>query len=93
MSTLQTSMLAWFETKKSSSFQLGPHHFNPPRKASSYKKDNKVLHQRGKNLGAEQCVQILKDKGMETQCEVKISLEYLFSQKLNSLLFHGLDMA
>jgi hypothetical protein len=29
---------------------------------------------------------------MQTQCEVKISLEYLFSQKLNSLFFHGLDM-
>jgi hypothetical protein len=52
-----------------------------------------VLHQRRKSLGVEQCVQTLKDKGMQTQCEVKISPEYLCSQKLNSLLFHGLDMA
>jgi hypothetical protein len=80
-------------TEKLSPFQLGLHHFNPPPKASSYKRDNEVLHQRGKSLGVEQCVQTLKDKGMQTQCEVKISPEYLFSQKLNSLLFHGLDMA
>jgi hypothetical protein len=68
-------------------------HFNPPPKASSYQRDNEVLHQRGKSLGAEQCVQNFKDKGMQTQCEMKISPKYLFSQKLNSLLLHGLDMA
>jgi hypothetical protein len=80
-------------TKKLTPFQLGIHHFNPPPKTISYKRDNEVLHQRGKKLGAEQCVQTLKEKGMQTQCEVKISLEYLFSQRLNDLLFHGLDMA
>jgi hypothetical protein len=81
------------EIKKQSSFQLGLHHFNPPPKASSYKRDNEVLHQRGKSLGDEQCFQTLKDKGIQTQCEVKISPEYLCSQNLISLLFHGLDMA
>jgi hypothetical protein len=86
-------MSARLETEKLSPFQLGLHHFNPAPKESSYKRDNEVLHQRGKSLGDEQCVQTLKDKGMQTQCEVKISPEYLFSQKLNSLLFHGLDMA
>jgi hypothetical protein len=80
-------------TEKLSPFQLGLHHFNPPPKASSYKSDNEVLHQRGKILGDEQCVQTVKDKGMQTQCEVKIYPKYFCSQKLNSLLFHGLDMA
>jgi hypothetical protein len=80
-------------TKKLSPFQLGLHHFNPPPKEISYKRDNEVLRQTGKSLGVEQCVQTLKDKGMQTQCEVKISLEYLFSPNLNSLLFHGLDIA
>jgi hypothetical protein len=80
-------------TEKLSPFQLGLHHFNPPPKESSYKGDNEVLHQIRNSLGPEQCVQTLKDKGMQTQCEVEISLEYICSQKLNSLLFHGLDMA
>jgi hypothetical protein len=79
--------------EKLSLFQLGLHHFNPPPKASSYKGENEVPHQRSKILGDEQCFQTLKDKGMQTQCEVKISPEYLFSQNLNSLSFHGLDMA
>jgi hypothetical protein len=52
-------------TEKLIPFQLGLHHFNPPPKASSYKRDNEVLHQRGKRLGDEQCVQTLKDKGMQ----------------------------
>jgi len=72
---------------------MGLHHFNPPPKASSYKGDNEVLHQRRKSLGVEQCVHTFKNKGMQTQCEVKISPEYVCSQKLNYLLFHGLDMA
>ena len=80
-------------TKKLSPFQLGLHRFNPPPKASSYKRDDEVLHQRGKSLSVEQCIQTLKDKGMQNQFEVKISPEYLFSQKLNSLLFHGLYKA
>jgi hypothetical protein len=44
--------------------QLGLHHFNPPLKVSSYKRDNEVIHQRMKSLGDKQCVQTLKDKGM-----------------------------
>jgi hypothetical protein len=46
-----------FRTKKLSPFQLGLHHFNLAPKAISYKRDNEVLHQIGKNLGDEQCVQ------------------------------------
>jgi hypothetical protein len=42
---LQTSELAWFGTKKLSSFQLGLHHFNPPPKARSYKGEKEFLHQ------------------------------------------------
>jgi hypothetical protein len=86
---------AHLKTEKLSPFQLGLHHFNPPLKEISYKGDNEALHQRGKSVGVEKCVNTLKDKGMQiqTQCEVKISPEYLFSQKLNSLLFQGLDMA
>jgi hypothetical protein len=57
-------MSSCIETEKISPFQLGLHHFNPPLKASSYKRDNEVLHQRGKSLGDEQCAQNLKDKGM-----------------------------
>jgi hypothetical protein len=56
-------------------------------------RDNEVLHQRGKSLGVEQCVHTLNEKGMQTQCEVKNSPEYLCSQNLNSPLFHGFDMA
>jgi hypothetical protein len=67
--------------------------FGPPPKASSYKRGNEVLHQRGKSFGAKHSVQNLNGKGMQTQCEVKISPEYLFSQNLNSLPFHGFDMA
>ena len=62
-------MSAWFGTEKLSSFQLGLRHFNPPPKARSYKKDNEVIHQRGKSLGDKQCVQTLKEKGMQTQYE------------------------
>jgi hypothetical protein len=72
---------------------MGLHHFNPPPNAISYKRDNEVLHQRGKSLGDKQCVHTFKDKGTQTQCEVKISQEYILSQKLNSLLLPGLDMA
>jgi hypothetical protein len=86
-------MSAHIGTEKLSPFQLGLHHFNHPPKISSYKRDNEVVHQRQKSLGVEQCVHTLKDKGMQTQCEVKISPKYIFSQNLNSLLFHGLDMA
>ena len=46
-----------FGSEKLSPFQLGLHHFNPPPKALSYKRDNEVIHQIGKSLGAEQCVQ------------------------------------
>jgi hypothetical protein len=84
---------ARLKTKKISPFQQDLHHFNPPPKARSYKGDNEFLHQIKKILGDEQCVQTLKDKGVQTQCEVKIYPEYIFSQKFNSLLFHGLDMA
>jgi hypothetical protein len=63
-------VLACLGTKKLSPFQLGLHHFNPPPKEISYKRHNEVLHQRGKRLGDEQCVQNLKDKGMQTQYEV-----------------------
>jgi predicted Zn-dependent protease len=45
-----------FGTEKLSSFQLGLHHFNPPPKESSYKRDNEVLHEIGKILGDEHCV-------------------------------------
>ena len=63
-------MLACLRTKKLSPFQLVLHHFNPPPKARSYKRDNEVLYQRGKSLGVEQCVHNLKEKGMQTQYEV-----------------------
>jgi hypothetical protein len=43
---------------------LGLHHFNSPPKAGSYKRENEVLHQRGKSLGVEKCIQNLKEKGM-----------------------------
>ena len=54
---LQTFLSEQFRTEKLCSFQLGLHYFNPPPKASSYKRDNDVSYQVGKNLGAEQCVQ------------------------------------
>jgi hypothetical protein len=73
-------------TKKLSPFQLGLQHFNPPPKTSSYKGYNEILYQRRKSLGDEQCVHTLKDKGMQTQCEVKISLDYICAQKMNYLL-------
>ena len=53
---LQNSMAAWFGTEKLSPFHLGLHHFNPPPKEISYKRDNEVLSQVGKILGVEQCV-------------------------------------
>jgi hypothetical protein len=56
--------------EKLSPFQLGLHHFNPPPKENSYKRDNEVFHQRVKISGDEKCVQTLKDKGMKTQYEV-----------------------
>jgi hypothetical protein len=40
----------------STTIHLGLHHFNPPPKEISYKRDNEVLYQRRKRLGAEQCV-------------------------------------
>jgi hypothetical protein len=46
-----------FRTEKISPFQLGLQQFNPPPKKISYKRDNEVLHQIGKRLGAEKCVQ------------------------------------
>jgi hypothetical protein len=73
---------ARLRTEKLSPFQLGLHHFNPPPKASSYKRDNEVLHQRGKSLGDEQCVQTLKDKGMQTQYEVNNFSRVTFLSKV-----------
>jgi hypothetical protein len=91
---LQTSVLAQFETKKLSSFQLGLHHFNPPPKESSYKRDNEVLNQVGKILGAEQCVQTSKDKRMQTQYEVNNFSRLTLLSKLNSSpIFYSSDLA
>jgi hypothetical protein len=73
-----------FKTKKLSPFEPGLHHFNPPPKASSYKRDNEVLHQIGKILGVEQCVQSQKDKGMQTQYEVNNFSRVTLLSKLNS---------
>jgi hypothetical protein len=70
------------ETEKLSPFQLGLHHFNALPNESSYKKDNEVLHQRGKSLGAEKCVQTLKDKGMQTQYEVNNFSRVTFLSKV-----------
>jgi hypothetical protein len=81
---LQTSMSAQFRTEKLSPFQLGLHHFNPPPKARSYKRDNEVLNQVGKRLGVEQCVQTYKEKGMQTQYEVNNFSRVTFLSKLNS---------
>jgi hypothetical protein len=88
-------MSACLGTEKLSSFQLGLHHFNPPPKEISYKRDNEVLHQRGKSLGVEQCVQIQKKKGMQTQYEVNnFSRVTLLSQvEFFVFSFHRLDMA
>jgi hypothetical protein len=77
-------MSAQFRTEKLSPFQLGLHHFNPPPKASSYKRDNEVLNQVGRSLGVEQCVQTLKDKGMQTQYEVNNFSKVTLLSKLNS---------
>jgi hypothetical protein len=41
------------ETK---SLLAGLQQFNPPPKERSYKRDNEVLNQIGRSLGAEQCV-------------------------------------
>jgi hypothetical protein len=66
----------------------------PPPKASSYKRDNEVLHQGGKSLGDEKCVQTQKEKEMQTQYEVNNFSRVTFLSKLNSSpLFHNLDMA
>jgi hypothetical protein len=75
-------MSAHLGTEKLSPFQLGLHQFNPPPKISSYKRDNEVLHQRGKSLGAEQCVHTLKDKGMHTQYEVNNFSRVTFLSKV-----------
>jgi hypothetical protein len=63
-------MSARLGTNKLSPFPSGLHHFNIPPKAGSYKRENEVLHQRGKSLRDEQCVYTLKDKGMQAQYEV-----------------------
>jgi hypothetical protein len=68
-------------TEKISPFQLGLHNFNPPPKAISYKRDNEVLHKRGKSLGDEHCVHTLKDKGMQTQYEVNNFSRVIFLSK------------
>jgi hypothetical protein len=74
--------------------QLGLHHLNPPPKASSYKRDNEVLQQRGKSLRDKQCVQNLKDKGMQSEYEMNNFSRVTFLSKLNfSHVFHILDMA
>ena len=66
----------------------------PPPKESSYKGDTEVLHQRGKSLGVEQCVDNLRDKGMQTQYEVNNFSRVTLISKLNfSLLFHSSDLA
>jgi hypothetical protein len=71
-------------TEKLSPFQLGIHHFNPPLKTNSHKRDNEVLHQRGKSLGDEQCIHTLKDKGMQTQYEVNNFSRVTFLSKVES---------
>jgi hypothetical protein len=86
--------------EKLSSFQLGLHHFNPPPKESSYKRDNEVLHQRGKSLGDKQCVQTLKHKGMQSQYEVNnfsrvtflSKVEFFSSPQLGYGPFYSLQM-
>jgi hypothetical protein len=82
-----------FGTEKLSPFQLGLHHFNPPPKAISYKRDNEVLHQIGKILVDEQCVQTLKVKGMNTQYEVNNFSKVTLLSNLNLYPLHILDMA
>jgi hypothetical protein len=62
---------------------MGLHEFNPPPNASSYKRDNEVLHQRGKSLGVEQCVQDLKYKGMKTHHEVNNFSRVTFLSKFH----------
>jgi hypothetical protein len=74
-------------TEKLIPFQLGLHHFNPPPKESSYKRDNEVLHKKGKSLGAEHCVQTLKDKGMQTQYEVNNLSRVTFLSKIEFFSF------
>jgi hypothetical protein len=45
-------------------------------------------------MGAKQCVQTQKDKGMQTQYEVNNFSKVTFLSKLNSSpLFHSLDLA
>jgi hypothetical protein len=50
---LETSVSAWFRNEKLNPFELGLHHFNPPPKTNSYKRNNEVLNQVGKSLGDE----------------------------------------
>jgi len=68
--------------RENKSLQLGLHHFNPPPNASSCKGFNEVLpSQRRKSLGVEQGVHTFKDKGMQTQYEVKF-LQNVFYLKV-----------
>jgi hypothetical protein len=70
--------------RETKSLQLGLHHFNPPPKASSYKRVNEVLHHKEGREGFEQGVQTFKDKGMQTQYEVKF-LQSVFALKVELL--------
>jgi hypothetical protein len=58
-----------FGTEKLSPFQLGLHHFNPPLKASSYKRENEVLHQIGKSLGLNNVFRLKRTKGCRLNME------------------------
>jgi hypothetical protein len=49
--------------EKVSPFQLGLHHFNPPLKEISYKRDNEVFHKRSKRLGLNNVFKISRIKG------------------------------
>jgi hypothetical protein len=50
---MKNFLVGTFGIEKLSPFQLGLHHFNPPPKEISYKRDNEVLYQIGKISGAE----------------------------------------
>jgi hypothetical protein len=64
------------QNRETKSLQLGLHHFNPPPNESSYKGDNEVIHHKeGRGLHT------FKDKGMQTQYEVKF-LQSVFDLKV-----------
>jgi hypothetical protein len=60
---MKTLCVGMFRTKKLSPFQLDLHHFNPPPKAISYKRDNEALHQIGKILGMNNVFKLKGTKG------------------------------